>query len=307
MIYGIIDIGSNTVRLNVYFYENDNFDLIFSKKCKLGLEMYVKNGILTKKGLDNLEMAINNMKRDLMHLKIKKYSYFATASLRNINNSNEIIKKIEKQTKIKIDLLSSEKEGKLGFVGFKKIFKREKGILVDIGGGSTEITFFNGKTPQILGSMPIGSLNLYHRYVSELIPNKQEHKTIKKRVFHEIKKLKIEENKEYLNYSVYEEKKHLYGIGGTFRNVEKLLLNLNIEKKGNAITPNSLKILEKELYYNDKKTFNKILKVNPSRIHTIVPGLLIIDVLSSYLDCCEIYVSKFGLREGYLEKFAEDG
>ncbi len=47
MLLGIIDIGSNTVRLNVYRFENHQLNILFSKKETLGLVLYVKKGKLT--------------------------------------------------------------------------------------------------------------------------------------------------------------------------------------------------------------------------------------------------------------------
>ena len=54
MLYGIVDIGSNTVRLNVYHCENNDIRVMFSKKENLGLAFYIKKGKLTNKGIKKL-------------------------------------------------------------------------------------------------------------------------------------------------------------------------------------------------------------------------------------------------------------
>ena len=54
MLYGIVDIGSNTVRLNVYRCKDDDISVIFSKKENLGLVFYIKKGILTNNGIEKL-------------------------------------------------------------------------------------------------------------------------------------------------------------------------------------------------------------------------------------------------------------
>lgn len=311
MIHGIVDVGSNTVRLNVYFYKNNHFKLLLSKKENLGLAMYVKNGNLSKIGIEKAVLILESMKKDFKYLKIKNFSFFATASLRNINNSSKIIEIIEKKTDIKIHLLSGEKEGELSFIGSKKILEGEEGILVDIGGGSTEIVFFDKKKIKDSYSLPIGSLKLYTDYVSDILPNNVEKKLIEERIVYELDKLNLKKTERYKKYMEKDEK-FICGVGGTFRVFKKMLLFLNIEKEGKEgkegkkekerkfISPKSLKSLEEELEENNKDTYNKILMVKPSRIHTLIPGILIIKSIVSYFDCDRIQISDFGLREGYL-------
>ena len=57
------------------------------------------------------------MKNDLENLQIKNYSFFATAVLRNIENTDEVIQIIKDELNIEIDLLSGEEEGELSFCG----------------------------------------------------------------------------------------------------------------------------------------------------------------------------------------------
>ena len=95
MLYGIVDIGSNTVKLNVYNCENDDIRVMFSKKENLGLVFYINNGKLTNEGIEELVTVLKKMKNDLDYLKIDNYSFFSTASLRNIENSDEVIQIIK--------------------------------------------------------------------------------------------------------------------------------------------------------------------------------------------------------------------
>jgi len=301
MIHGIVDIGSNTVRLNVYFYKNKNFKLIFSKKEKLGLAMYVKNGNLSKEGIEKTILTLKSLKKDLKHLKIKNFDFFATASLRNIKNSAEVIKIIEKKVKTDVHLLSGEKEGELSFIGVKKTLQKEEGILVDIGGGSTEIVFFNKKKVKNSYSIPIGSLKIYKNYVSNILPNKAEKTLIEEKVIYELDKLNLKKSKT-LQKSGKSDENIIYGVGGTFRALKKVILSLYEKEEKELISPKSLESLEEELKENSPDTYKKILTINPSRIHTLIPGILIIKVIVSYFNCSGIQVSEFGIREGYLEE-----
>jgi len=60
--------------------------------------------------------------------------------------------------------------------------------------------------------------------------------------------------------------------------------------------------LKNQLHGNTKETYNKILHVKPSRIHLLVPTLMIVIAVASYFGCEKVQVSKFSVREGYLQK-----
>jgi exopolyphosphatase / guanosine-5'-triphosphate,3'-diphosphate pyrophosphatase len=299
MLYGIVDIGSNTVRLNVYNCKDENISLIFSKKESLGLIFYIKKGILTDNGIEKLLVVLKEIKEILEYLKIDDYSFFATASLRNILNSSDVIKIINDSLKIEIDLLSGEEEGELSFYGSIQTIKNDNGILIDLGGGSVEIVLFENKIIMSGYSIPVGSLKMYNEYVSGILPNKEECILIKKRTYMELDKLGIDHP---------EKIPFICGVGGSIRAIEKTLLDLNLlEAKSNLIDVKLLKDLEREFYpseteYDNKNIYNKILHVKPSRIHTLVPALLILDSITSYFGCELLAISKFSVREGYLYK-----
>ena len=299
MLYGIVDIGSNTVRLNVYNCQDENISLIFSKKENLGLVFYIKKGILTNNGIEKLLVVLKDIKDILEYLKIDNYSFFATASLRNIENSSDVIKIIKDSMSIEIDLLSGEEEGELSFYGSIQTIKNDNGILIDLGGGSVEIVIFKNKIITKGYSIPVGSLKMYNEYVSGILPNKEECILIKKRTCMELDRLGLDHN---------EKIPFICGVGGSIRAIGKTLLDLNLlDSKSDLIDVKLLKELEREFYLNEvdhdnRYIYNKILHVKPSRIHTIVPALLMLDSITSYFGCEFLSISKFSVREGYLYK-----
>jgi exopolyphosphatase/guanosine-5'-triphosphate,3'-diphosphate pyrophosphatase len=299
MLYGIVDIGSNTVRLNIYRCNNDKISLVISKKETLGLVFYITKGILTDKGIENLLTVLQEMKDSLDYLKIDNYSFFATASLRNIKNSVDVIQIIKDEVGLEIDLLSGEEEGRLSFCGSIQSIKKDNGILIDLGGGSVEIVFFENKKIQEGYSIPIGSLKMFNEYVSEMIPNKEECNLIKERTYLELDKI---------GRDFPEKIPFMCGVGGSIRAIEKILSNLHLqEKKSDTIDVKILKQVEIELNLNvhdcdNKNIYDQILHIKPSRIHTLIPALLILEAITSYFGCEYLEISKFSVREGYLYK-----
>lgn len=298
MLYGVVDIGSNTVKLNVYNSRDNDISIEFSEKENLGLLFYIINGKLTDEGIEELVTVLKKMKNDLDYLKIDSYSFFSTAALRNIENSDEVIQIIKDQVNIEIDLLSGEEEGELSFFGSISAIKRDDGILIDLGGGSVEIVLFKDRKIDEKYSIPIGFLKMFNDYVSDIIPNKNECKLIEERTYSELDKIGFK-NSEKIPF--------MCGVGGSIRAIKKILVNLDLlKKKVDLIDIKLLKQLKEELKLNESNHNNyiyyKILHVKPSRVHTLIPALLIVESITSYFGCEELQISKFSVREGYLYK-----
>ncbi len=284
---GIIDIGSNTIRLNVYRIDNNEFKIAFSSKEMAGLIGHIENKQLNEKGILKLIGVLQEFNNILESLNITEVYPFATASLRNINNSEDVLKRVKAETGLMIDLIEGENEGILGFNGAINYVKVPTALLIDIGGGSTEIVPFSHYKIISSVSLPIGSLSLFKQYVKGIIPTQQEIKNMKKAVT----KALVDNNPHPATF------KTLVGVGGTIRALKKINSYLYddhtiFEKRFNAILDS--------ISDESDKARDIILKVVPNRIHTIVCGCVILSCIIKHYGVEEIVVSEYGAREGYL-------
>lgn len=290
MIYGIIDIGSNTIRLSIYRCEGEKVTRLLNKKTMAGLASYVKNGEITKQGIKKACEVLNEYNEIIENLKIEKSFAFATASLRNVTNTDDAVLEIKEKTGFNVDVILGEDEGIYDFIGATKVMDVSDGILIDIGGGSTEIVVYENKKILKSYSMPVGSLSMYSKYVSGLLPTDEEQMTIKSDVLCKLKEI------DGLKPNII-----ACGVGGTIRTVGKLQESI-IKKDitGNVIKREHLKKIIKKFNNSRKMFLNKILKVVPDRVHTVIPGLIILNVIVEFYDIEEIHISSYGVREGYL-------
>lgn len=289
---GIIDIGSNTVRMNVYQVNNNEYEVLFSSKEMAGLAAQIESGLLMEKGYQNLIRILKRFKETIDSLQIKEVYAFATASLRLIRNQQTVLGRIESETGFTVDLIDGEEEGRLGVLGALSNLPVKKAVLMDLGGGSCELVPFD--QGQILSSVsyPIGSLSLYKNYVSGLLPTLDEQKSIKKFVKKQID----------VGHIVEEKFVSVIGVGGTMRALLKLNAYLLNDYKSSQLTLQSLKAMLKTLNENHREAQDIILKTIPDRIHTIMPGLCAIIAIMQAMGTVEILVSNNGVREGYLMK-----
>lgn len=300
MIYGIVDVGSNTIRLTIYQYENGELSSLLHKKTMAGLAGYVEQGEMSQKGIEKACEIVSEYKEILNNFSICNLNVFATASLRNIVNTDEVVRTIRELTGVHVDVISGEEEAQLDFIGATQVLNMQDGLLVDIGGGSTELVSYRNGQIVTAVSMPIGSLSLFTKHVSKLLPKKNEKHAIVEEIRFELDKLfEFDENESF---------QEICGVGGTIRAAYKLNNDLLESEARNSIDRKHLEKMLKILNKRKKDTYRRILRVVPDRIHTIIPGMLILNEIAAYFGSEVIRISNYGVREGYLySKVLKDG
>ncbi|HWR22310.1 MAG TPA: hypothetical protein VN366_02435, partial [Feifaniaceae bacterium] len=290
VLYGLIDLGSNTIRLCVYSCENGGFSLLLNEKSFVGLVGYVENGRMNAYGCAKAIKTIQKFQRLASCINVTKLHIFATASLRNIINTAEVVERIHAETGLRPDVLSGEEESHFGFTGANSTLKLDSGLYVDIGGGSTELVYFKNDRALHETSIPAGCLNLYLEHVKELLPDKKERRAIRAAVREELSRV------DWL-YGV--KTQTICGVGGTIRALKKYRAE-TASGNGTPLDAGYVRAFIDTMGDPKNLGYKPLLRVMPDRIHTIVPGLLILDEVLLESGAQQIYVSKHGVREGYL-------
>ena len=292
MKYAIVDIGSNSMRLSVYEIYKSNFKILFREKEMAGLAGYVENGILTKEGIECACTALLRFKETLDSLGIKNISVFATASLRNIENTEQAINALTVASGYAVEVISGEEEAMYAYYGAMHLNNITDGIIVDIGGASTEIVAVKGGAVHSAESYRVGSLSLYRECVKKILPGGASFDRIKD---------EIEKNLNGVKFDEFEGGADIVCVGGTARAALKIAAKLfSLEENSNKITSEQFKKMCRMLFKADKNAVNIILKHEPDRIHTLIPGFMILKSIMKKVNAKEMYVCKYGVREGYL-------
>lgn len=292
MKYSIIDIGSNSMRLTLYESDKDTFKILFREKVMAGLAGYVEDGILSTEGIACACYGLLTFKHMLDSLGLPEPHVFATASLRNIANSVSALNEIKNVTGFIIEVLSGREEALLGYAGAMKELSITEGAFIDIGGASTELVTFDNSKPIESVSFNVGSLSLYKNCVKHIIPGAGSQKHINKVIKEEID-----------DTGMLPKEKHspIIGVGGTSRAVMKLSRKVfGLSESCSHITAEQLEALCGILFKGDKAAANLILKLEADRIHTMIPGIMILHHIFTAFNADELIVSKYGVREGYL-------
>lgn len=298
-MYCVIDIGSNTIRLAVYRRDNGSLRAILNNKCAAGLASYVdKKNCLSPEGVDKLISVLREFQSILGMLPDCPVYPFATASLRNVVNTEQVLQRVKEETGLRIRVLSGYEEATLDYRGAVRSMEGGSGLMVDIGGGSTELVFFHDERILAAKSVPLGSLNLFSRFVSDLFPTKKELRAMGEEVRRTLISA-LPPAEEYISQP-------MVGVGGTAR--AALSLYQNMEEDGEGGREYDCAFLKKVLRQaeeNPRKLLRRILKISPDRVHTLVPGVLILHTVAQVYGSRTILTSPYGVREGYLSLMLE--
>ena len=318
----MIDTGSNTIRLAVFevsssypfpsvairsvettqtshagpssSFDERNCEIkeIVDLKNTAGLSNYVKNGVFTRAGVDKAVSVLREQIKCAENLGCDETFIFATAVLRNVKNSREATLSIEEAIGKRVELLGGEEEAGLGLKGAFYGTDVESGVLIDLGGGSCEITKFSRDDFET-ASLKVGCVSTYSQFVASVLPNKKECGKIVSCVRAKLKSCSLKLQGE----------KGVWGIGGSVRAIAKFTREMkNLEKTPKHVRLSDIKDMLDFLKKNENGFAHIAVKAVPDRIHSVVPGCIIIGEILKATGAIQLDICKGGLREGFLLK-----
>ncbi|WP_165056795.1 MULTISPECIES: exopolyphosphatase [unclassified Adlercreutzia] len=298
--YGVIDLGSNSIRLVVYEvagnarkpFSKKDFHSVINEKKIAGLSAYVSDGVFTQAGIDRAVEVLTEHLRRARNVGCDRVRVFATAVLRNCTNSKAATRAISDAIGLPVELLSARDEAHLGFVGATCDRAIERGTLIDIGGGSTELTRVEGGADSCGVSLPQGSVSSYAQFVDMILPTHDEMHVIEDAFAAHLDTLG--------DLEPYRAAR-LYGVGGSTRAAAKMYAAaFGTSGRPRVLELHQLDALLALLARNPHTFAHLAVKATPDRLHTLVPGCLIAITLMRALGAESLEICKYGVREGFL-------
>ena len=296
MLHAIIDIGSNTIRMAVYQIEGRSFTLLLKRKHTVGLAGYLDHGGLVREGLEKTVKILRGFMEFIETFGIAHVHAFATAALRSATNSRAATKEITRRTGVSIRIISGEEEAAYDFIGATASIAHADGIMVDIGGGSTEIISYAAHEMQGRWSLPIGSLAMSKAHVAGLLPSGDECAAIRAVVTAildsapEVCVLRAQ---------------HMIGMGGVLSSASRMHGLLYPDETPRLLRvsnlPGMAEMFGSGASLSEERTA-VLLRSAPDRLHTIIPGMVIAHTLAEIFAAEDILYSDSGVREGYIWK-----
>lgn len=283
MTIGLLDLGSNTIKLAIYAVDDERYDLLYYDASYAYIIGFVENNRLQDQGIAKIISTLQYYKGIAQSHHCDHIHCFSTASLRYIENQQEVVKTVLDHTGIPIEPITGTQEALYNSLSMKQVVADSRFVGADLGGGSLQLFCHDEGKPLELQSFPLGSLKIYKQFVKGTFPTVNEMMAIKTYVLHQL---------ELGNFK--QGCRNLYQMGGTARSIAELL---GVEE---SFTITDLESAISGMIGNYTLAENTIQSVNPNRRLTILPGMIIIYAVADYLQANTITYTQNSVREGYL-------
>jgi exopolyphosphatase/guanosine-5'-triphosphate,3'-diphosphate pyrophosphatase len=282
MKLGAIDVGSNAIRVLIAEVKKPLGVWQYAKIAYLRLPVRLGDDVFEKGRISDakIERFLDGMKifkAMLAFYKVDAYRAVATSAMRDSNNSKRIQSRVLKEIGISLEVISGKEEAELVYLTFQLMHNiKTNYLLVDVGGGSTEITLFQDNQIHAAKSFQIGSVRMLKN------------------------KVKSEEWDKMRDWIAAEIAPHnpqrIFGSGGTINSVHKVLEN----SLKDPVTIHQLDSLLKTL--EDLSLEERLIRfpIKEDRADVIVPAMQIYTFVLNSLGLTEVFVPKMGLSDGVL-------
>jgi len=301
MRLGVLDVGSNTVHLQVVdTYPGARPNPTFNHKEELRLTEYLTpENKISDEGIIALRAAIAQAVAQSKAVQTQELLPFATSALREAANGDEIIAAINKDFEIDLQVLSGEEEAKLTFLAARRWFGWSSGrlLVIDIGGGSLEIASGVDESPEVAVSLPLGAARLTK---SHLIGDPYAAKSIRSLRDH------IENQLESILPALvhHEVSDRAIATSKTLRTIARLCGDW-YEGNGKVITIDAIRKISARLSEMDLEERTKLPGVSANRARQIVAGAFVTESVMRNLDLDKLEICPWALREGVILKFMD--
>lgn len=294
----VVDIGSNTIKMTIYDYNRRTRQLSERRRrtVNAGLIAYVQQGLLTEAGIRILVDAVRELKSVAAADHCNRVYPFATAGLRAAANARAVIEIVRRETGLSIDLISGDSEARLTFESLLPSLSPsvDSGLVIDMGGGSTEFVGFSDRRAQRNVSLRLGALVIYNKFVTNILPTPREANKIRSYVCAKL-----------ANHAwTHEFGSVLYINGGTGRTLARLHA---LQRGSESVLPYAIPLKDMETLMDqitsmDKDVKQLLVKEVSSRIHTFPAGLAALLGIMDYTGADRVVITTASIREGYLQR-----
>lgn len=299
-VVGFIDIGTNSIHLIVIDFVPGTLGIEIAREkevMQMGRSLY-KNGVIDQDSLEKLHLVVETFTKFAIENGAKKVYAMATCAAREATNREELLKALDVKG-LTVRIIPGEEEARiiaLGVLGDTKPV--DNALLIDIGGGSTEMTVCNGEKTLFMDSLPLGAVRYAYGYPydPELALKEEEYSSYQHNVdLHSYKAVKrIKE------LGFYE----TIGSSGTIEALADICSEL-YNSNPNKLRYTDLEKLMKMLRGMDIKERCTVPKLTANRADIIVAGGAIVEELMYLLSINSMTVVRRGLKEGMVMDYLQ--
>lgn len=296
----IIDLGTNSVRLDIYRINKKKAIRVYRDKVMVRLgDGVFKSGKLSQASMKRTIDVFVGFKKHMINMRVNRIVAFGTSALRTASNSKDFLNLLKAKTGVQVRIISGAEEGRLIAQGIMENIDTPKGwyALVDIGGGSTEISICFKNKIKSCHSFKLGANRLQQMFFKTIPP------VFKRGELHPVLALRQYLKTELISLSRFCEKREIalmIGSSGTIRSVGKIL-----KENGGShdkLLRSEISALASELQLMTRDEIKSIKGLEAKRVDLILPGAILLDEILIALKTSQVKVTELALRDGILHQ-----
>lgn len=291
-----IDIGTNTILLAIGYTSDDNTLHIIHDEvqfARLGKNVD-STGYIEEERIIAAENILKKYAETCISFDTDVICAVATSAMRDAHNGKEVQSRLENALGAKVHIIEGEEEARLCFLG--TVPHKEKAMVIDIGGGSTEIIIGTHEAIENVYSINIGAVRLTERYFSHLPPTRDN-----------IDKA-IEYIQSELSHIPTDYDCPLYCVAGTPVTLASIALGLESFDSnvlnGYELSSLVITIILQQLLHSTREEILYIPGVPENRADILPAGTVILDTLLRKFEKSSCFVSIGGVRIGLIKNYA---
>jgi exopolyphosphatase/guanosine-5'-triphosphate,3'-diphosphate pyrophosphatase len=301
MRLGVLDVGSNTVHLLVVdAYPGAHPLPAFSHKVDLSLAAYLEGNQVTEEGEEKLTSVVAESMRIAEDKGVGDFLAFATSAVRDAENSDALLKRVNERTGCEIKVLSGENEARLTFLAARRWFGWSSGklLVIDIGGGSLEMATGSDEEPDAVTSLPLGAGRLTRDWFTADPPPAAEVRALRKHVRAEIAR----HAGGFLRRGAAD---HAVGTSKTFRQLARIA-GAAPSSEGfyvkRFLKHGDVGVWAERLAAMSRAERARLPGVSEGRAAQMVAGAIVADAVMDLMGAAELEICPWALREGVILK-----
>lgn len=295
MRIGIIDFGTNTLRLNIFEADGDERPVVYDGVVYSRVVENTIGGRLSQDGIERVIEGIEEHANVCRHYRCDRVQCFSTASLRGLENADDVAEQVAFRTGIAIRRVSGDEEAGYDYLALRRASGAESGVGCDLGGGSVQVFLFDKNGPVKSASFPLGSSRTAKARVAGDLPTAEEIAVIRDEITAALKK------EGYPRAGG-----PLFAMGGTAKAALKLY-HRALRKEGNMIPLAEMEGMLRALAAEPEESLELLADLAPGRERTLAPGMATLIGAADYLGCGTVAVFDAGVRDGFLEGLLKEG
>ncbi len=294
---GIIDLGSNTARLVIVdMFTNGHYMVVdeLKESVRLGQDMD-RDGFLKPQRIAETIRTLKMFKRLCDAKGVDRIIAVGTAAVRRAKNQRSFLDEIQVSCNITIRVLSEEEEAVLVYRGVINSMEVPKGLILEIGGGSTKVVYYNRRNLLNYASLPFGAVTLTDLFSGDATPEEAAR---------HVEEFFTEQLKKLPWLSEVDPETQVIGVGGSFRNLFKIA---KLVRKYPLDTPHNYRMATEDfnsvydmLRVLDVDKRKKIKGLSPKRADIMPAAMAIVKSFLTYMNVEEFAICGCGLREGLM-------